>query len=580
MSAAPAAPTAPTKPGAGVRVFFRPKAVPTAKPAAPPGWKDSESVKTQSLRFIMDNGYTKPSDRCKTASHNSYGGGATGVVYVPLGAPTEEFAAAIVADFRARRFTCFAEVVPGGDKPMRLYFDFDLADASPLDEDMWSEMEHILLEELRKFYKDTADTTFTALVLSSGMRAGPEGHKAGVHVVFENLYVTVDQALYISSAVIARAERRWPAADGVWRKRIDQAVYGKGRGLRWAWQFKATPCHKCCLVDDTGRRTASAKGCPECVRGKVPDTDASMYSPLYRLCHNGCRHPFPDAVRLDPSVELLLLASVRGDALCVAPTPGFLVYEGAPPKPALVSGRAKDDTRVVMEGDAEVKRAVGGGAKASVVPEGTAAFRAVQSAIRRSHAAYADLDLRLLTQFASGKGFKAIVKGHGARFCQNVGRDHKQATIKFVVSKKGLRQECHCKCSPTDGTMPCRTFQSDVHPLLHSEARLLFPDDAGASGDVEADPMFMAMGGGSGGGSGDGGPGSQSWYRQLHSARKGEDAYGAATAALLQERLKRIPAPAAIAGLSEEQRLRRVTEARAAAAAAASKAALLKRVRL
>jgi hypothetical protein len=478
-----------------------------------------------------------------------------GVVYVPQGPPTVELAEALVADFRQRRLWAFTEV-KARDRPMRLYLDVDLEEPTPLQEAFWAELEDLIREEVQRFYPDTTKATFGAVVLASGMRTLPPDpatgkpamYKAGIHVVFQDLYVTVDQALQITAGIIARAQKRWPLPDGGWRRRIDQAVYGEARGLRWAWQFKTTACTRCGLVDDKGVVTISKRGCPECVRGQVPDESNSMYAPLYRLCHNGVRHWLgtPHTMRTRPSVDLLLECSIRGQDLWQV-TPGFVVYVGAPEQPLLGGTKAKP--KVVFQGDGQVKRATASG---HAVDPCTHAFRVVEAAVRSMHPAYKDLEVRCVSQFGSKRGYKVTVEGYGSRYCQNVGREHRRATVKFVVTRSGVRQECHCQREPLAGGTRCKDYASPPRRLTDSEVMVLFGDgvqhmhlDSDGKSIIGAQLFTPA------------------WAR-----RQAPDGVESAEAILqdltrekLVQRMRRIEAPPSIAGLSEDQRLTRVAQA-------------------
>jgi hypothetical protein len=422
----------------------------------------------------------------KAPSHYSYGGGTLGVLCVPQGLPTENLANAVVADFAMGRYSMLTEVKPHGTRPMRFYMDLDMKapDLSSFDEDQFRLFEQMVLAEVRRFFpEDSPLAMFEALVLSSGVRevdlpdGGGRGFKAGVHFVFQNLYVGVAEALDISSALIAAAEQKFPGADGKWRDTIDQAVYGEARGLRWAWQFKSAPCPTCCIESEDGRRKPNMKGCACCHRGQIPDTGESMYSPLYFLGGDGVRRA--SGKRFQPTVDLLMAASIRAEEVA-EPTPGFRVYEGAPARPVLKTARKVSASgvgtpyRAVQDGDAEAKRAA---AKGTFVPGDTPAARAVLAAIRRSNPKYKDLEVSSITRFESGRGYKACAKGFGSKFCQNVNRDHGKSSVRFIVSAKGTVQECFSKNQTCDGRLtgkPCCQFKSKLTPLLEGEEYALF----------------------------------------------------------------------------------------------------------
>jgi hypothetical protein len=429
---------------------------------------------------------------------------------------------------------------------MRFYLDLDLKSPGPFEETLMQQFEAMMLPEIRRFYpSDAPEALFEALVLSSGVRevdlpkGEGRGFKAGVHYVFQNLYVTVEQALHISSALIAGAERALPAPEGVWRDRIDQAVYGETRGLRWAWQFKSSPCLSCSKETSSGTRVINARGCAFCSRGQVPNILESMYSPVYFLGGDSSRRLA--GRRFDPTVDLLLAASIR--AMDVAqPTDGFLLYPGAPARPELRAVKRTVGSAVysaTLDGDAETKRA---SAKGNVVAADSLQGRALLAAIRRSNPKYRDLAILSITQFESGRGFKVFVKGFGSKYCQNVRRDHTNSAVRFIVSMKGVHQECFSK-KPSDKVF-CGAYKSPLTPLTEEEQRLLFggkPHKAADGADLSR-AMFMSCGSGPGSG-----PGSDPL--DLDVCRGFQTA-----AAALQERMARHPVPPSVAALSPMER--------------------------
>jgi len=329
---------------------------------------------------------------------------------------------------------------------------------------------------------------FDCLVLASGQRptmlrnGKGTGFKAGIHMVFQNLFVTLEMALQMVSSVIARAEEKWPAPDNAWRKRFDEGVYGPGRGLRWAWQFKAKPCEGCLIIaPESGKATPNRRGCNLCQEGVVADTRASMYSPVYFVspCKGGgvAREPIPTACRFAPTVDLLMCASIRKES--EGPTPGYEVYPGAPPAPVLKVGRGRGaGVTVVVPG--AVKRGAG-----DLVPEGSSAHRCILAAVRRHHIRYAHLGIHAVYRLPSGFMYRVAIRSFGGCYCQNVGKDHLKAAVKFIVTQKGVHQECMCKCDTVQGRkggVRCRDYSSPKTPLLDSERRVLFGDVDGGDG--------------------------------------------------------------------------------------------------
>ena len=479
---------------ATTNVFFRATSLHAVKPV---GFEGHRRPAMQ--QYVLDNGYTcKPGtlssdgDGNAACSHYMYAGlYAMGKLTVPQGRPTEVLAASIVTDFRQRRYGALTENKPA-DKPRRFYMDVDLEVAAthrPTEED-WTVLEGIIAVEVKRFWPgvDPNDDIFTALVLASGTRdvtmaSGEPGVKAGVHIVFQNMFVDVDMALYMTSAIRARAQRVWTDKNDAWADCVDQAVYGKTRGLRWAWQLKCKTCPRCASTSPDGRVVPNRKGCTHCYGGVLPDVTSSMYVPTHFFHGDGTRTAVLEC-REEPSVDLLLAASIRYvDARCV--TEGFKVYEGAAPRPLLrVTGKkALNVVEAVLDAGEPAKAA-----KATMLLRGCKEAVAVEAAARRVHAMYADIEVKYVHRSGNGNWYKVFVRNAGASYCLNVAKDHNHAQILFIVKRGGIQQVCQCRCDTVEGRVSgkrCRDYQSPLTVLLDGEKAALFPEGVVASAFCE-----------------------------------------------------------------------------------------------
>ena len=375
---------------------------------------------------------------------------------------------------------------------------------------------------------------FTALILASGVRpaAPPLYGTAGVHVVFPKLYVTVDQALYISAAVIARLNTlKVPGGMGKgWEDRLDRAVYAERRGLRWAWQVKATRCSACGGTGLAAGANAGAGagagagsgggpgpssavapsgpsgpvGCRTCRRtGQVPDRAASWYTPRARIVDGELADVAALCSVTRPTVDLLVEASIRGTEDVVTPTVGWQLYEGHPPLPLLKTSASGDAIRVYDDAGVASVRAPKDATRD--LQPGDARVTVLEEAVRRMHVHYRALSVsRVIVHAGTGLAkcprFRVYVTGVGATYCQNKGACHTSNSIKFWGTREGLQQECH---SPHlhNGVL-CSTFKSTpVQPFTTEERRVLFPmlTPATGSGGVGGHVTSGGVGGSSAG---------------------------------------------------------------------------------
>ena len=434
-------------------------------------------------QLAVDRGYiVKQSNTAAAVTHLTYGGlYGMGKLAVPPGEGLRTFAQALCRDFVAGWVSAITENKPAG-APMRFYLDYDVEGAEYPSEEAWRQLEQVEKQELGRFFSDRpgTDPIFSSTVATSGVLdiTAPDGSrlfKSGIHVYYPNLFVTVEMALYITTAILSAAKKRWPKAEGVWEKQIDQKVYAEKRGLRWVYQGKAKVCERC---KDVKRPGGSRRvWCDDCDgSGQVVDLNASMYAPLYRVDGTYKRVPIVPACRTAPTPDLLLECSIMA-VFAPAPTAGFVLYPGAEPKPSLKS--SSKTVTLVTGGDAQVRASLKSGV-AEQVPHGSLLHQAIQAAVRRLNPLYQHVDVRQALKFSSTTKsvfYRVYVSGKGSGYCLNIGRDHHSVRVYFLFLKSGIRQKCCCECATAEGRVsgkPCKQYESASYPITAEDDRLLF----------------------------------------------------------------------------------------------------------
>ncbi len=452
-----------------------------------------------------------------------------GVMRVGLGDGTRQLAAAYVRDFTSGRFSALTENKPATGA-FRFYMDYDWMFSTfpgAAEESLLKFAERVEKRELAKFFADVPDTSplFVSTVASSGVISTAAGFKAGMHVYYPRLYVTTEQALYVTTAIInALTHERAPPAGTTWEKIVDQAVYGEGRGLRWVWQFKAGPCPICCSggpADKSRKRKASGpvgQGafCETCGgRGRVADTSTSMYAPLYRVDGTCARALITPSCRNAPTVELMLECSLRA-YFSPEPTPGFAPYPGAAPIPKFITHK-RGGTRVQFSDDAALRASNGASGSSTTadapedIPCESDRGRALLAAIRHQDEHWRKLDISRISKHRGRSDrpyYKVNVRGEGSGHCLNMQGDHRTAKIYFLVRASGVTQHCFCKCAdvrPGSGAA-CRAYESKPFPLQRTESAILFeastfslelfnsPGGLGALAEPSAGPYAQPLG--------------------------------------------------------------------------------------
>ena len=83
------------------------------------------------------------------------------------------------------------------------------------------------------------------------------------------------------------------------------------------------------------------------------------------------------------------------------------------------------------------------------------------------------LEAALPAEFAGGR-FTGVIKAEAcyllrssSRYCGNVGRPHNTCNIYFVLTLKGIRQGCYCRCDTLDGRRYglCRDYRGETWPV-------------------------------------------------------------------------------------------------------------------
>lgn len=268
-----------------------------------------------------------------------------------------------------------------------------------------------------------------AVVCDTAARPLDTGHtKQGRHVVWTNVYATPATALAFRAACVEDLEAAMPGACiKPWATAVDACVF-TSNGLRMPF---------------------SAKG-----RG-----NPATYVPAAVWVGDGAEQPAVGEVRGVSEVRRWVRElSIRA----------FGVDE-TPPRPGVAVAEAP---------------AAGGG------------VGGVSRSLREYEAVLPALDAALPVQFA-GQRFTSVLKAEccyllrsSSRFCLNRGAAHNSCGVYFILSLKGVRQACFCRCETTEGRRygMCRDFKSDVWPVSDEVLRGFFGDTAAADVGTAAGP--------------------------------------------------------------------------------------------
>ena len=239
---------------------------------------------------------------------------------------------------------------------------------------------------------------------------GQATHKLGFHVVWPDALVTTRTALALRERALQAIGDLCPADLGLvgrWEDILDSVVY-RSSGLRMPW---------------------SAKG----------HGDSRVYVPRARLLEDGT------LAALDPPRGV---SAVRD-----------LVHQ-----------------LCIRSFGREATVSSGGGDDDDPDPE-NAESQQGQAYTHKALAAYSDalpaLAAALPVQFLGQRFCGLLAAEHcfllrsSARYCFNLGRQHRTNNVYFVLTRRGICQRCYCRCETTEGRLygMCKDFSSEVWPV-------------------------------------------------------------------------------------------------------------------
>lgn len=355
-----------------------------------------------------------------------------------------ELAEHMVADALRGMWHAIAQVCPKeGYGPFYLDLDGETAEA-PTDEWLDAFLAQVIAA-VRCLFPGVppSDERFGITVATSGVRLGMPlksggiGCKVGIHVYFPRLPANLEMMLVMAAYVRMKTYTTVAAAGFNPEKFVDDKVYGNGKGLRWVWVLKSTPCPKCKAVTraftctNCGRK-AMAKSDPK----DVIDPTASMYVPAFRMDGTGTRTVTFSATKNTPDVDLMLECSVRSPVYS-EPCSGFVIPVDAPSVRNAKTNMYTDDATA----DKVVKKPL------EITTLSPAALAALELALQRYDTHYASVKVREVKemQYAQPgrRGYLVfLVRGVDARYCTVVGRHHDGDNVFFTATPKGLQLHC------------------------------------------------------------------------------------------------------------------------------------------
>ena len=310
----------------------------------------------------------------------------------------------------------------------------------------------------------------------------PDGMlKHGVHIIFPEVKINIEQALVMREALVERLRVEYGMTHALlapngWTDVVDNGVYGTGKGLRMYGANKTVKCTEC-----RGRKDVD---CPRnCNAGKVDIGRPHLLHSVYIDGNRSHEHERQYTMHLSHIIRRTSIRTVQQQ-----PHPGWSRYVGCPGYGDALkttvdkagntvhdikkgkSSTFKSDRRLPM-------------LKAPVDIDNAAITSIFERLIRsRFVPQYRNLRVTCVKKCDGGRYF-VNVAGEGQHFCLNKQppADHTSNTIYFQCTKAGICARCRCPKEVERAKGMCRNFCSTIRPLSRSDMETLFPEAVEAS---------------------------------------------------------------------------------------------------
>ena len=310
---------------------------------------------------------------------------------------------------------------------------------------------------------------------TSSSSSPTERVKFGIHLVYPNILVGSQEAMYMREALVRKLESEVDPslAPLGWAQAVDNAPYVSS-GLRMLGSCKTVPCStchggskrkECDSCSGKGKELEPPDGRPYSLRfvfegGKVDDETTSHFSS-------------PTAL-----VSLLMHNSIRSQS--TSTSIGWTKYAGCPEydeemlRPGR-SGPPKHPPReTVFKEDARVMR----GWKNMTLVSNSDVIRVLHKCVTHVSSCYAKLSVQSAKYDEKNRAYYVTVRGDGENYCFNKGANHRSNRIWFHVSEKGICCRCFCRCNTGEGRKtgkPCSDFSSFTKTIANKDLLVLFP---------------------------------------------------------------------------------------------------------
>jgi hypothetical protein len=267
---------------------------------------------------------------------------------------------------------------------------------------------------------DISKTTVT-MCISNIPKKKDGGVKVGVHLTFDNIFVTSPTALYVREKLLEILQSEENPFANPWEQIVDSAVF-KGSGMRLPWAAKQDDLRRVYIPRVEYLLDSEESGIIE--TQLFPDEITKSLSLVKEVISKTC---------LRARGVLTKLRNPEIDIECSSPTNSGNFSHASLKEYSSAIGEIERLIPSQYEGK-------------------------VTGVIKADH---------------------VYMFRHSSRYCENVGRNHKSSNTYFLVSKSGMRQCCYSRKEEDVGQKYCRCsdFRGEYIKLPAALTEELFPDE-------------------------------------------------------------------------------------------------------
>lgn len=384
---------------------------------------------SQLSRWLYQNRCFLTSDNQKTITHLCLDGGRLHIPDDLVKDFFKEYSKGLKSGEKYYICECTTDVV-------KFYCDLDFFCDEEIELDTIKDYTKELQNIVKKYFKETYEMIVCKAPAKIVQKDKQKKIKTGVHVIFPELYLTIDTAYSLSREMVDIMKEKYPLEE--WSDIIDEQVYTNG--LRMIGSRKVT------------NKKRKIKDSKDNEYEIIKIDEGRSYSPIFVYDKNETIQESKDLLENCSSIvieNLLMGCSIRSWNNEKALEPLIEIADH-------VMKKAKKKTSNKIDTDIDKK-----------------IIDRMESFIRYQTITQWNSPLRQLKRHNN-----FYIAKIDSMYCLNVQREHNSCGIYFQITSDGMYQRCFCRKETLEGRKNgyCSKFKSTVFPLPLEIKKMLFPN--------------------------------------------------------------------------------------------------------